>query len=369
MNKQKKNFKTIFENSVFSKGEFYVKLSLIMLVATIFVIIFIVQNGRMFFEFYPYTEKFKNYDFQLHVINVGNGDAMLIKFPNNQTMMIDTGDEYYSDVVESYVQQYLWSENLSQIDYLVLTHSDSDHVGGAKSIFQRFKVANLYRPKVYSLTESENLVSLEDYNISETTAYNEAIKQAYKENCNMIFNEVGISFNLGGAEIEFLAPLSSKYSLSNNYSAVIKITYLSKSFLFMGDAETSVEESLIKEYGESLKADVLKVGHHGSYTSTSKEFINIVRPEYAILSCNESKYYPHKDVVNNLKNVNATMISTGVKGSFSMSIENNKIVYAKAEKSSNDLALVFTIFMLLIFIIWENPFKKINPFINKIKND
>lgn len=369
MNKPKKNFKTFYENSMFSKGEFYIKVCLIFLVATIFIIIFITQNGRMFFEFYPYTEKFKGNEFQLHVIDVGNGDAMILKFPNNQSMMIDTGDENYSDVVESYVQQYLWSEDLDKIDHLVLTHADSDHVGGAKAIIDRFKVVNLYRPKVYSLTESQTLETLEDYNISETKTYDSVIDKAYQENCNMIFNEAGITLYLGGAKVEFLAPLYQNYSVSNNYSAVIKITYQTKTFLFMGDAQTSAEQTLIDKYGDDLKADVLKVGHHGSHTSSSAEFLQVVKPEYAILSCNASEYYPHEDVVENLKNVNATMLSTGIRGSFAMTVENNKIIYANAEKPSNDLALVFTIFLLLIFIIWENPFKKVKPWINKIKND
>lgn len=369
MKKQKKNFRTLFENSMFSKGEFYLKLSLIILIATIFLITFIMQNGRMFFEFYPYTEKFQNYDFQLHFIDVGNGDAILIKFPNDKTMMIDTGEEKSSNVVTSYVQQFMWSEGIDKIDYLVLTHSDSDHVGGAKFILEKFKVSNVYRPKVYSKSEKELLTEKENFKVEDSKIYNEVIEMVYKEKCNMFYNEAGISFQLGGSKVEFLAPLLTSYSNSNNYSAVIRITYQMKKFLFMGDAETSVEKELINSYGEELKADVLKVGHHGSNTSSSEEFLNIVKPEYAILSCASSEYYPHKEVNERLTNIGAIKLSTGVRGSFAVSVINNKIVYANAEKSSNHLALILTIFLLVIFIIWENPFKKIKPMINKIKND
>jgi len=369
VNKQKKNFKSMFVNSMFSKGEFYIKISLILLIATIFIIIFVNQNGILFFESYPYADKFRNNDFQVHFIDVGNGDAILIKFHNDETMMIDTGDEYYENKLSSYIQQYLWSENLKQIDYLVLTHPDSDHVGGAKAILEKFKVKNLYRPKIYSTKEYQTIEDKQNYNVSETKTYNEAIDKAYSKKCNLIFNEDGLLIKSGDAKVEFLAPLYNNYSETNNYSAIIKITYQSKSFLFMGDADTSIEEQLIDKYGSDLKADVLKAGHHGSKTSSSAGFLRVVSPQYTIFSCKASSYYPNDNVLENVKAVNSKMLTTGIRGSFAMSVEDGEIVYANAEKSTNYLALLFTIFILLIFIIWENPFKKIKPLINKIKND
>lgn len=258
VNKQKKNFAKYFKNKVLGQKEFYIKISLIFLLIFIFLAIFIVQDGILFFEYYPYVQKFENYDFQVHFIGVGNGDAILIKFPNDKTMMIDTGDDYYENKVTSYVQQFLWSENLKQIDYLVLTHPDSDHVGGACAILDRFKVENIYRPKIYSKTEYDNLENKENYKVTSTEIYDRVITKAYKKKCNMIFTEANIDFADVGADVEFLSPLYDNYQASNNYSAVIKITYNSKSFLFVGDAETSVEEDLIKIYKEKLKADVLK---------------------------------------------------------------------------------------------------------------
>lgn len=370
MKKQKKSFKEFYKNSVFSKGEFYIKISLIFLLCSIFLVVFFTQNGSLFFEFYPYADKFQNYDFQVHFIDVGNGDAMLIKFPNNQTMMIDTGDDYYENKVVSYTKQYLWSEGLNKIDYLVLTHSDSDHVGGAKAILENFKVKSIYRPKIYSKSEENYLLNKENYYIDDSEIYDEVITTAYKKKCNIIFNEAGLTFSIKGCKVEFLAPLYDNYSISNNYSAVIKMTYQTKVFLFMGDAEKSVENELIEKYDDDLKADVLKVGHHGSYTSTSLDFLYKVMPEYSILSCSsKSDYYPHKDVVENLKSINSKLLNTGIRGSFAISVANNEIVYANAEKSSNHLALIFTIFMLVVFIIWENPFKRFKPLINRINND
>lgn len=369
MKKQKKNFKTFYENSVFSKGGFYVKISLIILFAVIFLIIFISQKGYFLFEYYPYADSFSNSDFQVHFISVGNGDAILIKLPNDKTMMIDTGDDYYSNQVVSYIKQYFWNENLNTIDYLVLTHPDSDHVGGGAVILDKFKVENVYRPKIYSKTEYETLVEKENYKVYDTEIYDDVITKAYDKNCKIMFNEAGINFQLGGARIEFLSPIYDSYSNSNNYSAVIRITYQSKRFLFMGDASKTVENDLIDIYEDDLKADVLKVGHHGSDTSSSYGFLKRVKPEYAVLSCKSSEYYPSEDVITYLGYVNSNLLSTGIRGSFVMTVANDKILYADAEKNGGNIPLIFTIFILLVFLIWENPIKKIKPLINKVKND
>lgn len=357
MQKQKKNFKTFFEKSVFSKGEFYIKFSIIFFIASIFIILFAWQNGRIFFEYYPYANAFKGNQFQVHVIDVENGDAILIKFPNQQTMMIDTGEEKYSENVLSYIQQYFWTEKVDKIDYLVLTHPDSDHIGGAKAILNKFKVVNLYRPKIYTKIEYENLSNLKNYKVSDSQNYDEVITTAYQKSCNMFFNEGGIKLSLGGVSVEFLAPLQENYSSDNNYSAVIKMIYQNKSFLFMGDATSSVENELVSKYGEEIDVDVLKVGHHGSNTSTSLNFLNKVTPDYAIISCNQSKYFPHQDVINNLNSKDCKILSTGLKGSFVVSVENDSVIFASAVKPFNYLALIFTILVIIAFIICKMPFK------------
>lgn len=361
MTKQKKNLKTRFENSIFSQGEFYIKLSLTILLAIIFIIIFVTQNGYRFFQHTAFVDNLKGKEFQVHFINVENGDAILIKLPSDQVMMIDTGDEKYEKEVTSYVDQFLDSEGLEKIDYLFLTHPDSDHVGSAVSILNKFEVVNLYRPKIYSQNEFENIKNPQSYQISDTEIYSQVIDKAYEKNCNISFNEAGIKLNFGSCVVEFLAPLHNEYSFTNNYSAVILVTYQSNRFLFMGDAPISVEEELIRRYGEKLQADVLKVGHHGSYTSTSQSFINVVKPQYAVLSCKGSEYFPHKDVVEILNKSNVDIFSTAVRGSFAMTLQEGKIIVENAEYKENYIAIIFTVFLVFIFILWTIPFKSLIP--------
>lgn len=357
MAKQKKNFKSMFENSVFSKGQFYIKLSLTILLIVVFLVVFVTQNGYKFFEHTPYAERFRGNSFQAHFINVENGDAILLKLPSNEIMMIDTGEEKYKKEVTSYVKQFLHSEGLNQIDYLVLTHSDSDHVGSAASILNQFKVVNLYRPKIYSPNEYEQMLTPQNYQISESLIYSKVIDEAYENNCNIYFNEAGIKLNFGSCTVEFLAPLHDNYSYTNNYSAVILITYQNRQILLMGDAPISVEEELIRIYETKLKADILKVGHHGSYTSTSQKFIDVVAPEYAILSCSGSEYFPHEDVLKILNDKSIKIYSTAVRGSFAMSIKDGNILVANAEISKNYLVIIFAFLLLLILLVWRNPFE------------
>lgn len=368
MKKQKKNFKTLFLNSPFSKNDFYVKLSFTILFVVIYIIIFLTNHGFIYFESYIYTDSYKYYPFQVHLIDVEHGDALLIRFTNNQTMLIDTGQEQYSDRVLSYIRQYMYIENLNKIDYLVLTHPDSDHVGSAKEVINTFQVDNIYRPKIYSISEKDLPSSTEGYSTDNTLAYDEAIMAGYNKNCNMIYSEKDILLQLGGCKVEFLSPKLSSYSQSNNYSSVIMITYQTKKFLFTGDSETLIENQLIADYGDYLKADVLKVSHHGSNTSTSQEFLEYVKPKYALISCeNNSSLFPSTQVKQRLENYGTTILTTAKLGNFVLTVDNQEVIYSVGTKENN-LALILSLFVIIVLIMWQNPFKNMKDDLFKIKD-
>ncbi len=369
MMKTQKSFKEKIADSIFAKGEFYIKLAFTIFFIAIYIVLFIAFDGITFFEKENYTKAFKNNSFQIHVIDVENGDAIFIKFPNNKTMLIDTGEERYYSRLSSYLRQYNHYEKNSGIDYLVLTHEDSDHIGSADKIIKNFDVKNIFRPKLYSMYELDNILNEFDYDISSSILYNNIIKSAYQNNCKLNFSDSGIILNEGGCEIEFLSPSDELFYNSNNDSAVIMITYQSKKFLFTGDIEIEGEEKLIQKYGNKLKADVLKVAHHGSYTSTTQSFLNCVMPSKAIISSSgNSSILPNFDVLERLKNNNIEIFATGNIGHFAFSIENGQIVFAKAAKSDNFLALIFAIFIILLLIIWHCSFYKTNISPFKIKN-
>ena len=335
------------------------KTSLSLLILAIFLVIFFAFNGSHIFYSTAYVSAFKGNEFQIHTINVGQGDSFLIRLPNDKTMLIDCGGYDKGDIVSSYVKQYFKNENLSKIDYFVLTHPDIDHIGGGKVIIDTFEIENLYRPKYYSVYEEENSLIEEDYKISDSYTYDYIVKKAYQKNINMIFSEKGLAINESGFTVEFLSPKKDFYSASNDYSAVIMISCQDKKALFMGDASTEIESTLVSDYGDNLKADILKLGHHGSKTSTSEEFLDIVNPSYAIISVDKNNSYslPDISVLNRLNERGIKYNSTSTDGNFVFSVENDEVKVALENKNKLDVALLLSITIVLMLIVWAIPIK------------
>ena len=355
------------ENMPFS--EIMLKISIAVFFAAVFIIFFINFGGINIFETVNYSNKFSNYEFQLHTIDVENGDAFLLRLPGDKTMLIDCGEEEYSDRVVSYLNQYMRAEHLDKIDYFVLTHTDSDHVGSASKIIEKFEVKNLYRPKKYSKDESKYIETNLNYQLDEGVAYNNAIMSAYKNNCNIIFNERGLKISLKGCEIEFLSPVADTYENDNNYSAVLMIRYYGHKFLFMGDAEGEIENALLDKYGDELKADVLKIAHHGSKTSSTEAFLCAVDADYAILSCSEnSSILPNAEVIKRIKNQGSEIFSSAKYGNFVLSIKNNQIVFAEAEEQVNFWVIIFCIGVVMLLLIWRIPFERNNQSLKSQKS-
>ncbi|MCC8016649.1 MAG: MBL fold metallo-hydrolase [Clostridiales bacterium] len=181
----------------------------------------------------------------------------------------------------------------SEINYLVATHPHSDHIGGFTEVLAEFDVDNIYLPDA----------------VSSSDIYSEFLKSAEAEDCNVLKAESGVEIiNENNLTAEFLAPVSSEYDELNNYSAVLKITYENNSFIFMGDAEALSE----KEITADVSADVIKVGHHGSNTSSCENFVNRVSAEYAVIECGSGNSYghPNEDVVSRWENSGALVMTT-----------------------------------------------------------
>lgn len=352
---------TNFKNIVKEKGkEIFIKLGISIFFLILFSFLFIFLGGMTYFEKANYVKEFKNYNFELHAINVGQGDSFLIKFPNKKVMMIDTGDEKHFDVLSSYTNQFLSNEKIKNIDYLVLTHADEDHLGSAAKFIDKYNVLNIYRPKQYSLNEGEYIATDEGFNTSDSQHYDNAITKAYEKGINIIYSEKGISFFEQGCKIEFLSPALNNYSNDNDYSAVIMLTYQTKKFLLTGDISKNIEETLISTYGDYLKADVLKLAHHGSKTSNTEAFIEKVNPEYAILSVAQKNSYnlPDAELIDSLNEKEIKIISTAEKGNFVFSVANDKVVVAYEKAHNENIPLLFVVSMVVILIIWTIPYSK-----------
>ena len=219
---------------------------------------------------------------EVHMIDVGQGDCILIRAPEGN-MLIDTGD-WYADT-EVAIKTYLEDLDIRDFEYVVITHSDGDHIGAADYIMDNYAVDNVIMP-----TDD----------VRTTNAY-KTMMTAIENNGAEILDAVpGSTYSIGEMEFKVLAPLGERYKDVNNYSVVIRVDFGESSFLFTGDAEADSEAEMVRLYtAADLDCDILKVGHHGSGTSSSRAFLDLVTPEAALISCGKDNKYghPHNDVM------------------------------------------------------------------------
>lgn len=243
--------------------------------------IFIFSLG-LFINFSTKSKAFNKDEMIVHFIDVGQGDSILIQV-NNYNLLIDSGPF----TANKQIKTYLNNLNINKIDYLIATHPHEDHIGNMSYIINNYNVINFYSPKVTTTSTSfEKLIDALQIN-------NLKIK-ILKANTS--------SINLGKyTTVEVLSPHLDYYENLNNYSPIIKISYKNTSFLFTGDAEELVEQEVLSN-NYNLKSDILKVGHHGSSTSTSKDFYESVNPSISIISVGNNSYgHPTNKTLNQIK--------------------------------------------------------------------
>ncbi len=239
-------------------------------------------------------------------LDVGQGDGCVIESPSGKVIVIDAGNilnDGADDQGRRVVAPYLRSRGINAIDLLVLTHPDSDHIGGARTLLHEFPVKMLLENGQFSKTDSALIASIS----REAKRQNTLIKTARR----------GQKIEIGdGVNLSVLAPTKEMMPLpTNDASIVMRLDYERNSFLFTGDA-TQGEEADILAANLSVAADVLKAGHHGSKGSTSELFARAVHPRIAIFSCGRRNLYghPHPDVVNRLQSVGAKLYRTDNQG-------------------------------------------------------
>ena len=254
-------------------------------------------------------------DMRAHFIDVGQGDSTFIELGNGMTMLIDAGNPEDGDDIVDYIRDLQYSD----IDIVVATHPHDDHIGGMATVLNEFEVDKMYMPAKEHTTQSfENMLdAIEENNVELIPA---------KAGTNILTS--------GYISIDILSPVKESYSNLNNYSAVVKLTYNDTVFLFTGDAEQEVEESIISA---GIDADVLKVGHHGSETSSSNRFIEAVSPTVAVISCGLNNSYGHPDniTLQTLENAGAEVVATDINGNIIVQADMHKKI--KVYKESVDI--------------------------------
>lgn len=226
----------------------------------------------------------------VHFIDVGQGDSTLIE-ANGHYMLIDAGEKDQTDTVINYLK----AQGVKSLDYVIGTHPHSDHIGGLEGVIREFDVKNVLLP------EKEHT----------TRIYEKLLDAIADKNLMVTIPKVGESCSLGEASFQIISPSRDYGDNLNNWSIGIRLVYGETSFVLCGDAEKEAEQDILLS-GLPLKADVLKVSHHGSSTSSSLEFINAVSPRYAVISCGKNNDYghPHKETLDLLKKQGINVLRT-----------------------------------------------------------
>lgn len=257
-----------------------------LLIIVLYYIIFLLsyQNKKYFYLniillIIIYISPYLNSNFEVVMFEVGEADCHLIKYPyNKNTILIDTGKNEYK--IKNEVIPYLKSIGIKKIDYLIITHGDEDHIGGSITLINNFQVKNVILNKgTFTDIEKELIKNLNKKKIP------------YQININKI--------NLSNHTIYLLN--NTKYNNENDNSIITYFTYQKYKFLYMGDASITTEDTLLENYNLN-NISILKVGHHGSNTSSSKDFISQINPSISLISVGKNNIYhhPNKEVINNL---------------------------------------------------------------------
>lgn len=246
-------------------------------------------------------------------LDVGQGDAAVIQC-GGHAMLIDGGKPEES----SYIYAWLKQHGLSSLDVMVATHVDADHIGGLSGALNYATVGTAYCPATTGTTKT----------------FESFVKYLAAQGKSITVPTTGETFALGAAQVQILGPLRSAED-SNNSSIVLKVTYGATSFLFTGDAEREEEQDLLNA-GENLQSTVLKIGHHGSDTSTSYPFLRAVAPQYAVISVGAGNSYGHptEAVLSRLRDAGVTTFRTDMQGEITAVSDGNTVHFSVAKNAA-----------------------------------
>ena len=247
-------------------------------------------------------------DLQIHFLDVGQGDCTIV-LCDGESMVIDGGPASASSFVYSYIRNTL---ELQHIDYVVSTHPHLDHVYGLSSVLNAAPVDLVLTPVLEW----------------DSKAFNSMVKYAEKQGAPLSVPQEGDTLQLGGATVTILHcwPEAIDYGRTNDSSIVVRIDYKQTSFIITGDAEDWSEYMMI-DSGMNLKADVLRVAHHGSSTASTMEFLQSVQPKYAVISVGKDNGYghPHQEVLERLNEVGSKILRTDELGTIIMESDGETI--------------------------------------------
>ncbi|WP_022794981.1 helix-hairpin-helix domain-containing protein [Marinococcus halotolerans] len=238
----------------------------------------------------------------IHFLDVGQGDSMLVESPTGETMLIDGGRQWETDTILSYLEK----EEIDELDWVVGTHPDADHIGGLIGVLEEVEVKNV----------------LDSGKEHTTDTYLDYLEVIDEQNINFVEAQEGDDVDVAPlAQVQILNGYNESSDL-NESSIVLRVSYKDIDVMFMGDATEENEEEILEQY--DVEAEILKAGHHGADTSTSSSFVDAVDPEAAVLSYGDNNYgHPDPDVMERLRVHDTDLFSTDDSGHITVTTEGN----------------------------------------------
>lgn len=260
----------------------------------------------------PNSNAVNNEILEVHFIDVGQADSTLIK-KGKEAMLIDAGNNTDGELVVKYIKE----QKIKKLKYVIGTHPHEDHIGGLDDVIDAFEIEKVIMPNA----------------IANTKTFEDVLDSIDKKGLTITKPKVGNKYELNGAEFIILAPNGENYDNTNDYSVVIKLVNGMSSFLFTGDAEELSEKEILKDNKNLLVSNVLKVGHHGSVTSTSQEFLDAIHPNIAVIFAETGNSYghPHKEIIERLEKKHVEILRTDLLGTIVIKSDGKHLMYNARE--------------------------------------
>ena len=283
----------------------------------LFILFFVLMMSAVLFAAKPSpaSSAAARTSFEIDFIDVGQGDATLVQCDGHY-MLVDGGDSKKSSLIYTYLKK----RGITFLDYIVATHPDADHIGGLSGALNYAKARTAYSP-----------VTSHD-----TKTFNNFLKYLRQQNLSITVPSAGSVFKLGTASVTVLGPIKVSED-TNNSSIVLRIVYGKTSFLLTGDAEME-EENAILDSGQNVKSTVLKVGHHGSRSSTNYRFLREVSPAYAVISVGAENSYGHpaEDTLSRMRDAGTTVFRTDMQGDIVCVSDGKKVTFHVSKNADAD---------------------------------
>ena len=345
------------------KHEYSVKIVLLILFFALYFLLYI-NVTSISLNFHNFNSLFKD-DLQFYSFYVGQGESSLV-ISGDTAILYDTGTAEYAENLCDELDAILSANDISELDYLILSHPHTDHTGGAEKVLSRFKAKNIYRSKVLSPFEEY----IDGYAVTSDLDYIDVIDAIYEENANIFFIEPCV-VDIGDAIIQFWTPQDVTYSDENELSPIVTVEAFGKTIMLTGDATSDTEEDFLEVLGEEeIKVDILKVSHHGSDTASSSAFLEKIHPFLGVISAGIDNTYnfPAEEVVDRLyeAGVNEIFITKN-QGTIGLSLLSSSYREANGFIFHDD-ALMLTLYFLLFFMIMAVKFPRKKRYCLNYKN-